>query len=87
MRIKEGFVVRDVAGETIALPTGDNAKLNMMISLNATGAFLWRELEQESTEESLVEALLNEYNVDEATARNSVKSFIQTLRANGFLSE
>ena len=87
MRIKEGFVVREVAGETIALPTGDNAKLNMMISLNNTGAFLWRELEQESTEESLVEALLNEYNVEELIARNSVKSFIQTLRANGFLSE
>lgn len=87
MRIKEGFVVRDVAGETIALPTGDNAKLNMMISLNKTGAFLWRELEQEITEESLVEALLNEYNVDEVIARNSVKSFIQTLRASGFLSE
>lgn len=87
MRIKEGFVVREVAGETIALPTGDNASLNMMISLNDTGAFLWRKLDQENTEESLVEALLNEYDVDEASARNSIKAFIQTLRANGFLSE
>lgn len=87
MRIKEGFVVREVAGETIALPTGNNAALNMMISLNTTGAFLWRELEQESTEESLVKALLNEYDVDEASARNSVKAFIRTLQANGFLSE
>ena len=85
MRIKEGFVVREVVGETIVLPTGDKAKLNMVISLNDTGAFLWRKMEQENTEESLVSALLEEYDVDELTAKNNVNAFIATLRANGFL--
>ena len=79
--------MREVAGETIALPTGDNAKLHMMISLNNTGAFLWKELERESTEELLVSALLEEYDVDEPTARDSVNTFIATLQTNGFLSE
>ena len=87
MKIKSGFVVRQVAGETIALPYGENAKKKMVISLNETGAFLWKLLEQERTVDSLVEALLAEYTVEESVARNSVNAFLQTLRGNGFLEE
>ena len=44
MKIKEGFILRTVAGETVALPTGGVTNLDMMITLNGTGRFLWEKL-------------------------------------------
>ena len=86
MKLKEGFLLRQVAGQTVVLPTGDELDLNMMITLNDTGAFLWERLTQETDEDALVAALLAEYDVDEATARRSVQRFVGKLSDNGFLA-
>lgn len=85
MKIKEGFLLRQVAGQTVVLPTGDELDLNMMITLNGTGAFLWELLQNETTEEELVKALLAEYDVDEERAKASVAAFVNKLRENEFL--
>lgn len=85
MKLKDGFILREIAGQTVVLPTGDDLNLNMMITLNSTGKFLWTRLEQEVTEEELVAAVLAEYDVDEATAKSAVEAFVAQLNANGFL--
>lgn len=85
MKIKEGFLLRQVAGQTVVLPVGSGLDLNMMITLNDTGAFLWDKLQQETDTEALVAALLAEYDVDEARARTSVDAFVQKLKDNDFL--
>ena len=86
MKLKEGFILREVAGEIIVLPTGDELDLKMMITLNGTGRFLWELLEKETSEDALVKALLAEYDVDEETARKSVQAFVNKLNENGFLA-
>lgn len=86
MKLKDGFILRDVAGQTVVLPTGDELNLNMMITLNETGKFLWEKLGQEISEEALVAALLAEYDVDEATAKAAVTGFVAKLNDNGFLA-
>lgn len=84
MKIKEGFLLQDVAGNTVVLPTeGD---LNMMITLNGTGKFLWEKLEQETTREALIEALLNAYTVDADTAAICVDNFVAELKKHEFLA-
>lgn len=85
MKIKNGFILRSVAGQTVVLPTGDELDLNMMITLNETGTFLWERLQQETDEAALVSALLAEYDVDEATAAKAVAGFVAKLNDNGFL--
>lgn len=87
MKIKDGFILRDVAGQTVVLPTGDDLDLNMMITLNGTGKFLWEKLTNETSEANLVDALLAEYDVDEETAKAAVASFIAKLRNHEFLAE
>ena len=87
MKLKEGFVLRRVAGEIIVLPSGDNLDLNMMITLNETGEFLWKLLEAGAEVEDLVRQMLAEYEVDEATARAAAEGFVAKLRDNGFLAE
>ena len=84
MKIKEGFLLQDVAGNTVVLPTeGD---LNMMITLNGTGKFLWEKLEQETTREALIEALLGAYTVDADTAAICVDNFVAELKKHEFLA-
>ena len=86
MKLKEGFVLRKVAGQIVVIPSGDELDLNMMINLNETGEFLWKLLENGAEEAELVAALLKEYDVTEERAQESVKRFVEKLNEHGFLN-
>lgn len=85
MKLKDGFVLRQVAGEYVAIPSGDEVDLNKMITLNETGAFLWEKMSTDTTQGALVEALLAEYEVDRDTAVKCVSDFTAKLEEYGFL--
>ena len=86
MRLKEGFLLRKVAGEYVVVPSG-NAMVDfkVMISLNETGAFLWEALKEEKSESDLVAALLGEYDVDEKVAAEDVGEFVNLLKEKNLL--
>ena len=86
MKLKDGFVLRTVAGETVVLPSGDVANFDMMITLNDTGRFLWERLESETDEAALTKALLAEYDVTEERAAASVAAFVKRLKELEFLA-
>ena len=86
MKLKDGFILREVAKETVVLPIGGRLDLNMMITLNETGAFLWKLLEQETDENAMVSELLAEYDVDEESARAHVAAFVNKLKEQDFLA-
>ena len=80
MKIKSGFVLREVAGSFIVVAVGEAVKnFNGIINLNETGAFLWKILESGATKEELIAKLLEEYDVDEKTATEDVSKFINKL--------
>ena len=86
MRIIPGFVVRQIAGETIAIPAGPAAReLSGLLALNGSGQFLFQQLQNEQTEDSLVQAMLDAYEIDEVTARADVAEFVEILRSSGVL--
>ena len=87
MKLKDGFVLREVAGQTVVLPTGDDLNLNMMITLNDTGKFIWNLLSSDVEEADIVSELLKEYDVDQTTAENAVTGFIKRLKEHDFLAE
>ena len=83
MKIREGFIIREVAGSFVVVAVGSAAKeFSGIINLNETGAFLWKALEKGATKDELVAKLLAEYEVDEATARADVDAFVQKLQEN-----
>ena len=86
MKIKEGFVLRTVAGETVALPVNTVTDLDMMITLNGTGSFLWEKLTAGAEKDELVNALLAEYDVDRERAEKSVDAFVARLKELDFLA-
>ena len=86
MKLKEGFVLRTVAGETVVLPSNEITDFDMMITLNETGRFLWERLESETDEAALTQALLAEYDVTEERAAASVAAFVSRLKELDFLA-
>ena len=85
MKIKNGFVLRVVGGESVVVPVGEmSKKFHGMINLNETGAFLWKFFTEEHTVDEGVQALLNEYEVEELLARTDVETFVKTIVDNGF---
>ena len=74
------FVIRKIANEFILIPTGKTAlKLHGMVALSESGQLLWNKLKQECTEEDLIEALLEEYDIDQKTARKDVLDFLDRM--------
>lgn len=80
MKLKDGFILREVAGEHVVLSVGGEMDLNGMITLNDTGCTLWKRLEQEAELSDLTAALLAEYEVDEPTARAAAERFVEKLK-------
>ena len=88
MKIKEGFVVRKIANQYMAVPVGSRAKeLHGMIGLNETAAFLWELLKEDRTEEELAALLYEEYEITEEKALESVKRFGELLKKEGVLAD
>ena len=86
MRIVPGFVVRDVGGKTFAVATGAIAKkFHGMITLAGSGKEIWEALQEETTEDAIVDKLLAVYDVDRETAAADVKRFVSELRKAGLL--
>ena len=85
MKLKDGFILREVAGQTVVLPTGGDLNLNMMITLNETAKFLWEKLQNEIDEAGLVAALIAEYEVGEDLAKSCVENFVAELKKHDFL--
>ena len=72
------FVYREIAGESILIPGGSMArKFSGLASLNRTGVFLWKLLEQERTFPELVRAFAEEYDLTEEQSREDVDDFLK----------
>ena len=80
MRIKGEYVLREIAGEYILVPIGNTAmEMNGMITLNEVGVFIWEKLKNICTIEELLEAVLEEFEIDEERARKDLNEFLQQL--------
>ena len=86
MKIKPGFILREVAGQAVVVAVSPAAAtFNGMVYLNPTSAMLWRQLEQGATMDELVEAVLDRYTVDRPSATLDVDTFLVTMFQAGFV--
>lgn len=70
MKLKKGFILREVCSENIIVAEGkENIDFNAIISMNETATFIWQNVSStEFTISDMVTCLLNEYEVEEDTA-------------------
>lgn len=81
MRANPEFIARDIAGELVLVPVGATAqKCDGLITCNEVGALIWRQLEKAADEEAVLNAILEEFEIDEKTARGDMMEFISRLR-------
>lgn len=86
MRIKQGFVMRDVAGQAVAIATGEASKsFHGMVKLNGTGVDIWRGVEEGLDEAAIADRIAAKYEVDPDRARQDVDAFIARMREAGLV--
>ncbi len=85
MKIKKGFILRQICGEYVVVGEGlAQVNFNKMLSLNESAAYLWKAVEgKEFTEEDLIQLLLNQYEVTREVAANDVKKLIAIWKEQG----
>lgn len=88
MRLKYNFKEMKLNDTTVAVPFGENVEdFHNIIKMNDTALAIYNLLKEDTTEERIVDALSEEYNVDKDTLTADVKRYIQALREKGFLAE
>ena len=80
MKLKENYVLRQVLGSWVVLPLGAaTVDFNGLLSLNGSGALLWKRLEQGADREDLADVLTAEYDVSRQQALADVDEFYDIL--------
>lgn len=86
MRVDKEFVLREIAGDYIIIPTGKTVlEFNGLITVNEVGVSIWNMLQKEVTFDKLVQGILDEYDVEEQVAREDIREFLDKLIAGGIL--
>nr|WP_296189926.1 PqqD family protein [uncultured Anaerobutyricum sp.] len=88
MKRKEGFISHTIGDKNYIVAVGDKSEqYNCVITCNGTAFYLWELLREECSEQQLVDALLEEYEVSEKQARRGVIDTLNILRKNHLLNE
>ena len=88
MKLKKGFVVREVCAQKVIVAEGLEAvDFGKLLSLNDSSAFVWQLAEKQGdfTVESLASAFCKEYETDEKTAQNDVKELLEKWQKLGVI--
>lgn len=89
MKIKFGFKLNTVCGETFLVPMGEgNIDYSKLIALNESSLLMWKRMEQGEFEiDDLVKVLLDEYEVEESVARQDVEKIIEQFKVEKIITE
>lgn len=88
MKIKEGFLLRQVGENHVVVPVGaQTVDFRCILTLNEVGAFLWEKMTVDCSVADLVEAVLAEYDVAADVATVDVERYVASLREKNLLDE
>ncbi len=92
MKIKQGFIIRKVAGKYVVVATGEASKnFHGMVKLNETAKNIWEGLAAGKTPEEITDNLakLNDAKTPEDHERiaKDVQSMIKEMQDAGFLED
>jgi hypothetical protein len=88
MKLKNGFVLREVCGEKVIVGEGvETVNFGKMISLNDTAAMLWKKATElgDFTVEQLADALTEEYDVNREQALKDVEKLTANWKEVGLV--
>lgn len=88
MKVSDEFILRNVAGDNLLIPTGSSAlDVKGLILLSESGVLLYNKLKNGCTKEELVAALTAEYAVSDDEAARDTEAFLNQMRQLNMLVE
>ena len=81
-KIRDGVLAAHLEGEAVLL----DLETKRYYRLNATAARIWKGLEQSLEPPQIVEVLVDEFEVDAATARAEMQRELAELRTRGLVT-
>ncbi len=89
MRVKKGFTLRTICGESILLAEGkENIDFSDIISMNPTAVYLWKSVQDKDfTAKDLARLLTDQYEVDEATALEDANELAGQWKKAGIVED
>ena len=91
MKIKKGFILKEMSkdsGINIVVAVGEASKqLNGYLTLNESGAIIFKTLQNGATVDEVVDAILNEYEVEREIAKKDVLMVIDNLKKIGAIDD
>lgn len=88
MKLKSGFVLREVCGQKVIVAEGLEAvDFGHLISLNDSAATIWQIAQQQGvfTVESIAQEICQQYDIDLNTAQNDIKSLLESWKNLGIV--
>lgn len=86
MKIKDGFILREIAGSWVVVPIGERViQFNGLMTLSDSGALLWKKLESGADLDDLLEVVLREYSIDKHIAMADIEEFISAIYEKGLI--
>ncbi len=85
MKIKDGFVLREVAGSCVVMNIGGELDFNKMITLNETGTIIWKAIDEGLDAEQIACRIADEYDVSVESALSDVNLFISKMSDIGVI--
>ncbi|MBQ1310265.1 MAG: PqqD family protein [Blautia sp.] len=86
MKAAKGFILRNVVGEYILMPVDDKiAEFNGTVLMNKLSAFVWEKLQTSVSREEILGDILQEFEIDEATASKDLDELLAGMQELGIL--
>lgn len=88
MKIKDGYILKKVAGENIVIATGDaRLSFNGIITFNEVGAEVFTRLDGSHSVGEIAEELSSVYNAPREIIEADVNKLVEKMRNQGLLEE
>lgn len=87
MKLRDGYLLRTVAGKNIVVSVGSDVEFNGMLTLNDTGVFFWELLKKDTTKEEMLGKILEEYDVSQEEACRDLDDFLAKLKEAKLLED
>lgn len=88
MKLKDGLILREVAGQYVIVPTGKRVReVTNIVYISSSAAYLWDYMkDHEFEKEDLVKQIIERYTgVTEKQAAEDIEKFIEKLADNNIL--
>ena len=83
-----GFVEKTIGDELVIVPlVGAVAQMERVFSLNELGVFIYNSLNSPKSEEEVIKLILNEFEIDQQTAKEDLKHFLDKAVENGIVQK